>query len=111
MRRILQLGYPPSGRYRRPIYSIPSIISTQCIPQDRDLPFILYPTPPARYILRGGYLLSEYETSLSNWKPLGSNRAEYPIRRHYRLASGPIPAPPGGFPIHMVSRQLDDDRI
>ena len=58
-----------------------------------------------------GYLPAEYEVALSNWKPLDTNWAGYPIERSYPSVPGPIPTPPGGYPIHRIPRQLVDDTI
>ena len=104
-------GYQPSGGYPRPIYYNTPLVSTQCVVQDMDLSYLLYPIPHQRSILWDWYLPAEYEVTLSNWKALGTNGAEYPIGRSYRLVSGPIRTPPGGYPIHRIRRQMADDGI
>ena len=58
-----------------------------------------------------GYAPEAYESALSNRKPLGATWADRQVGRPYRLASGPIPTPPGGYPIHRIHRQMVGDRI
>ena len=76
-----------------------------------DLPHLLYPIPHRGSILWDGSPPAEYEVALSNWKPLDTNWAEYSIGRSYRLVSGPIHTPPGGYPIHGIRHKKVGDRI
>ena len=104
-------GYQPPGGYPSPIYSNP--------------PYHINPMRPTGYgsilslvsdTAQEEYSMGRVPTGGVRSGPIELETAGYqqggiPYSIPYRLVSGPIHTPPGGYPIHRIRRQLADDRI